>query len=74
MHRDIRDASTPPNVLRRDMASPNGAWCVKRPHGGDGVAGDGSADSTAIATRRESGLDEAVRFDGITRLMHGGHA
>lgn len=49
-------------------------WYVARDHDHDGVAEYGSTDGTAIAAKWESGMDNAVRFDGIAMLKNGKHA
>lgn len=49
-------------------------WFVARDHDHDGLPEYGSTDGTAIAAKWESGMDNAVRFDGITMLENRKHA
>ena len=49
-------------------------WFEARDHDHNGLAEYGSTDGTAIAAKWESGMDNAVRFDGVTMLKNGGHA
>jgi len=49
-------------------------WFAARDHDHNGLAEYGSTDGTAIAAKWESGMDNAVRFDGITMLKNGEHA
>lgn len=46
-------------------------WFEARDHDHDGLAEYGSTDGTAIAAKWESGMDNAVRFDGIAMLANG---
>jgi putative isomerase len=45
-------------------------WYVDRDHDGDGLAEYGSTDGSRIAAAWESGMDNAVRFDGGTMLQN----
>jgi beta-galactosidase len=49
-------------------------WYRDRDHDGDGLCEYGSTDGTVIAARWESGMDNAVRFDGTEMLQNGPHA
>jgi putative isomerase len=49
-------------------------WFAARVHDHDGVPEYGSTDGTAIAAKWESGMDNAVRFDGIVMLKNGRNA
>ena len=49
-------------------------WFAARDHDHNGLAEYGSTDGTAIAAKWESGMDNAVRFDGIAMLKNGEHA
>ena len=49
-------------------------WYAARDHDHDGLAEYGATDGTAIAAKWESGMDNAVRFDGIRMLQNGAHA
>ncbi len=49
-------------------------WYAARDHDHDGLAEYGSTDGTAIAAKWESGMDNAVRFDGIRMLKNGAQA
>lgn len=46
-------------------------WFAARDHDRKGLAAYGSTDGTAIAAKWESGMDNAVRFDGIRMLKNG---
>jgi putative isomerase len=46
-------------------------WFTARDHDHDGLAEYGATDGTAIAAKWESGMDNAVRFDGIRMLKNG---
>ena len=45
-------------------------WYRDRDHDGDGLAEYGSTDGTLVAARWESGMDNAVRFDGTSLLKN----
>jgi len=45
-------------------------WYQDRDHDGDGLAEYGSTDGTLIAAKWESGMDNAVRFDGTKLLQN----
>lgn len=45
-------------------------WYQDRDHDGDGLAEYGSTDGTLIAAKWESGMDNAVRFDGTQLLQN----
>ncbi|HKR77067.1 MAG TPA: trehalase family glycosidase [Rhodanobacter sp.] len=49
-------------------------WFAARDHDHNGLAEYGSTDGTAIAAKWESGMDNAVRFDGVAMLRNGEHA
>ncbi|MEW9573449.1 trehalase family glycosidase [Rhodanobacter sp. Si-c] len=49
-------------------------WFADRDHDHDGLAEFGSTDGTRIAAAWESGMDNAVRFDGAKMLKNGEHA
>ena len=49
-------------------------WYAARDHDRDGLAEYGATDGTVIAAKWESGMDNAVRFDGIRMLKNGAHA
>ncbi|HEX8778714.1 MAG TPA: trehalase family glycosidase, partial [Rhodanobacter sp.] len=46
-------------------------WFAARDHDRNGLAEYGATDGTAIAAKWESGMDNAVRFDGIAMLANG---
>lgn len=46
-------------------------WFTARDHDHDGLAEYGSTDGTRIAAAWESGMDNAVRFDGATMVSNG---
>ncbi|MEE4273745.1 MAG: trehalase family glycosidase [Thermoanaerobaculales bacterium] len=48
-------------------------WYSDRDHDGDGLCEYGSTDGALEAARRESGMDNAVRFD-TTSMLHNGDA
>lgn len=45
-------------------------WYADRDHDGNGLAEYGSTDGTIEAARWESGMDNAVRFDGVAMLKN----
>ncbi|GAB3786867.1 MGH1-like glycoside hydrolase domain-containing protein [Dyella agri] len=49
-------------------------WFTARDHDRNGLAEYGATDGTAIAAKWESGMDNAVRFDGVAMLKNGEHA
>lgn len=49
-------------------------WFAARDHDHDGLPEYGATDGTAIAAKWESGMDNAVRFDGIAMLQNGKNA
>jgi len=49
-------------------------WFANRDHDHDGLAEYGSTDGTRVAAAWESGMDNAVRFDGAAMLQNGAHA
>jgi len=49
-------------------------WFDARDHDHNGLAEYGSTDGTRIAAAWESGMDNAVRFDGTAMLRNGKHA
>ncbi|MFK2878363.1 MGH1-like glycoside hydrolase domain-containing protein [Rhodanobacter hydrolyticus] len=49
-------------------------WFADRDHDRNGLAEFGSTDGTRIAAAWESGMDNAVRFDGAKMLKNGEHA
>lgn len=49
-------------------------WFADRDHDGNGLAEFGSTDGTRIAAAWESGMDNAVRFDGAKMLKNNDHA
>lgn len=46
-------------------------WYADRDHDRDGLCEYGSTDGTLVAARWESGMDNAVRFDGTQMLQNG---
>jgi putative isomerase len=49
-------------------------WYAERDHDHNGLAEYGSTDSTKVAAKWESGMDNAVRFDYIRMLKNSSHA
>lgn len=49
-------------------------WYENRDHDGNGFCEYGSTDGTLIAAAWESGMDNAVRFDGASMLKNNDHA
>ncbi len=49
-------------------------WYNERDHDGDGLCEYGSTDGSLVAAKWESGMDNAIRFDGSEMLQNGPNA
>jgi glucosidase len=58
-----------PNIIKQ-----HNWWYTNRDHDVDGICEYGSTDGTLIAAKWESGMDNAVRFDGSKLLKNSEHA